>query len=252
MSEPSGLAAYQQEYDVATGDLLPAGADGRDEADVIAEAIIDYDVDRHGAFEIRPQECALVVVDMQEGFVRPGPMWVPQAQRVLPRIARAAKACHELSVPVIFTAAIYLPQHPNDTMGYCAPVARGILAEGSTDVHIAEELLAEGDYVVDTKYTYNAFFGTELNARLGARRVRTVIVTGTMTNYCCEATARGAFDLGYHVVFVDDLCDTDSAEAHCATLRTLRRGYARVLTEAQLTDALTTGDMLYREATLTA
>jgi nicotinamidase-related amidase len=252
MSEPGGVAAYQREYGLTPDDLLPAGADGRDEVDVVGEAVVDYDVDRHGALEIRPQECALVVIDMQEGFVRPGPMWVPHAQRVLPRIARAAKACRELAVPVLFTAATYLPQHPNDTMGYCAPVARGMLAEGSSDVHVAEELLVEGDYVVATKYTYNAFFGTELDARLRAQGVRTVIVTGTMTNYCCEATARGAFDLGYHVVFVDDLCATDSAEAHRATLRTLRRGYARVLAEAQLTDALTVGDTLYREATLTA
>ncbi len=209
---------------------------------------MDYDVDRHGAFELRPDESALLVIDMQEGFVRPGPMWVPHAQRVLPRIARAAKTCRELGIPVLFTAATYLPQHPNDTKAYCAPVAEGMLAEGSPDVRIASELIEDGDHVVSTKYTYNAFWGTELDARLRGRGTRTVIVSGTMTNYCCEATARAAFDLGYHVAFADDLCATDSAEAHRATVRTLRRGYARVLTADQLTDALLHGDALYREA----
>jgi nicotinamidase-related amidase len=248
-AEPGGVPAYQAEYDLESGELLPAGEDGRDEATVVAEAAVDYDVDRHGAFEISAPECALIVIDLQEGFVRPGRMWVPHAARVLPRVARFAGVARDRSVPVVFTAATYLAQHPNDTKGYCAPVADGMLGEGSSDVRIATELLADDDYVVQTKYTYNAFFGTELDARLRGRGVRTVIVTGTMTNYCCEATARAAFDLGYHVVFVDDLCATDSAEAHRATVRTLRRGYARVMTEAQVTAALTGPDELYRAAT---
>jgi nicotinamidase-related amidase len=250
MAEADGVAAYRRGYSLAPDELLPAGADRRTEAEVVAEAAVDYDVDRHGAFELRPDECALLVIDMQEGFVRPGPMWVPHAQRVLPRVARAAKTARELGIPVLFTAATYLPQHPNDTKAYCAPVAEGMLAEGSDGVRIAGELFEDGDYVVRTKYTYNAFFGTELDARLRGRGVRTVIVTGTMTNYCCEATARAAFDLGYHVAFADDLCATDSAEAHRATLRTLRRGYARVLTAEQIEDALLHGDRLYRQASL--
>lgn len=249
MSEPGGVPAYLEEYALGDADLLPAGHDGRDEAAVIAEAAVDYDVDRHGAFEIRPEDCALLVIDMQEDFVRPGRMWVPHAQRVLPVIARVARACRELGIPVHFTAATYLAQHPNDTKGYCAPVAEGMLSEGSPGVQVARELVEEGDYVVHTKYTYNAFFGTELDARLRGRGVRTVIVTGTMTNYCCEATARAAFDLGYHVVFGDDLCATDSAEAHRSTVRTLRRGYARILTAEQLVGALTDGDQLYAAAT---
>lgn len=248
-TEQPGVPEYRALYCLDEQALLPGGGDGRDEAAVVAQAAVEYDQDQHRAFEIRPPECALLVVDMQREFVTPGgPMWVPHAQRILPRIASLASTCRALNIPVVLTAATYLRAHPNDTKAFCAPVLGGALAEGSPGVEVSRDLLEPGDYVVRTKYTYNAFSGTELDARLRGHGVRTVIVTGTLTNYCCESTARGAFDLGYHVVFGDDLTATDSAEAHRATLRTLRRGYARVLTAAELTAALVDGDSQYRSA----
>jgi nicotinamidase-related amidase len=233
------LDEYQEQYGVAEADLLPAGSDARDEVAVVLAADADYELDRPGAFGLVPAECALLVVDMQESFVRPGgPMWVPHAQRLLPAVGEMAALCRGLGVPVFFTAATYLPRHPNDTKAFCAPVLEGELAEGSPGGQVASGLCLDGDKVVRTKYTYNAFFGTELHGRLQGLGVRTVIVTGTLTNFCCEATARGAFDLGYHVVFASDLTATDSAAAHRATLRTLRRGYARVMSAAEIRQEL--------------
>lgn len=247
--EPPGVAEYRAQYRLGEPELLPAGADGRTEADVVVRACAEYDQDQHGAFEIVAADCALLVIDMQQEFLASGgPMWVPHAQRILPRIVAVASLCRSMRIPVFPTAAAYLPDHANDTKAFCAPIAAGALGYGSPGVDVASQLEAVADHVVRTKYTYNAFFGTELDAHLRGRGVRTVIVTGTLTNYCCEATARAAFDLGYHVVFGDDLTATDSAEAHRATLRTMRRGYARVLTQAELTAALSRGDELYRRA----
>jgi nicotinamidase-related amidase len=234
----AAVAAYRARYGL-DGDLLPAGADGRDEAAVVAEAEADYELDRPDAFPVRAAECALLVIDMQSEFLTPGgPMWVPQAGRILPRLAEFADGCRALGVPVLLTEATYLRDHPNDTAGYCPPIAAGALREGSPGCRVDDSLVRPGDHVVRTKHTYNAFAGTELDSRLRGAAVRTVIVTGTLTNFCCEATARGAFDLGYHVVFVDDLTATDSALAHQATVRTLRRGYARVMRRDDLWAAL--------------
>ncbi len=152
-------------------------------------------------------------------------------------------------MPVAFTTATYPRGRVNDTPAYCAPVARSALAAGSVGTQIAAEFeVRPDDAVIRTKHTYDAFFGTELDSLLRGGGVRTVIVCGTMTNYCCEATARGAFDRGYHVVFSSDLTSTDSAINHVATLRTMRRGYARVMSGLQIEGALSGPDRLY-EAT---
>lgn len=246
-AEQPVVAGYRSLYGLA-GELQPGSADGRDEAAVVAEADADYADDRHGAFRIEAGACALLVIDMQRGFLDAGPMWVPQATRILPALVRFADLCRGLGVPVLLTEATFLPDHPTDVHGYCLPIAEGALREGEPDCAVDAALCRPGDHVVRTKYTYNAFAGTELGPRLRGLGVATVIVTGTMTNFCCEATARGAFDLGYHVVFVDDLTATDSADAHRATLRTLRRGYARVLREEQVADALANGDGLFAGA----
>ncbi len=57
----------------------------------------------------------------------------------------------------------------------------------------------------------------------------TVIICGKMTNNCCGASARDAFFRGYRVVFGSDVNATEDPELHEGELRTLRRGYALVL-----------------------
>src|SRR6266702_736537 len=52
-------------------------------------------------FEVRPEGCALLVIDMQDEFVRPGwtPFWVPEATRQVPRIQRLIDACRKKAIP---------------------------------------------------------------------------------------------------------------------------------------------------------
>jgi nicotinamidase-related amidase len=242
MNNPGNvLAEYAAVYGIAVGDLSEA------ERAVVLSAADDYESDRHGGFEIIPERTAVLVIDMQEDFVRPGsPMWVPQAERMIPALRQLLRTAREHGSPILFSAANYLPHSPNDTALYCAPIARGQLRQGSAGVEIAAGLVQSGDYVLRTKHTYDAFFGTELDPRLRSADVRTVIITGTLTNYCCEATARGAFDRGYHVVFASDLTATDSPSGHVATLRTMRRGYARVMRGSRIEQALSSGDELHR------
>lgn len=254
---PSGghseaVRAYMHTYGLAAGDLLDASTlfvDGEfgGEADFVDRADRDYGLDRHAAFAIGAAEAALIVVDMQEDFVRPtSVMCQPGAFHQLPAIRHLADVARGRGMPVIFTAATYPRARVNDTPAFCGPVARGVLAEGSAGTEIAVELAVRPDEtVLRTKHTYDAFFGTELDSLLRGSGVRTVIVCGTMTNYCCEATARGAFDRGYHVVFGSDVTSTDSAINHAATLRTMRRGYARVMTGREIEEALTGLDRLY-------
>lgn len=56
-------------------------------------------------FEVVARQSALLVIDMQDEFVRPGwtPFWVPEATRQVPRLQGLMSTCWEAGVPVIFT-----------------------------------------------------------------------------------------------------------------------------------------------------
>lgn len=95
------------------------------------------------------------------------------------------------------------------------------------------------DLIVD-KGRFSAFTqGTcDLHDKLQARGVDTVIVTGTMTNCCCECTARDAMQLNYRVLFVADATAALSDTLHNATLDNMCEIFADVVTAEEVVVAL--------------
>jgi ureidoacrylate peracid hydrolase len=69
----------------------------------------------------------------------------------------------------------------------------------------------------------------EMDAQLKARGVDTLVITGTLTNCCCESTARDALQMGYNVIFVTDGNATLSDEEHNATLISMSAIFADVM-----------------------
>jgi nicotinamidase-related amidase len=100
------------------------------------------------------------------------------------------------------------------------PVA-GRLWEGF-EVH-PDDLLAE-------KTSFSAFFSGRcpLPAMLDERGITTVLITGTVTNVCCESSARDASTLGYRVIMVADACAAVRDQDHNATLHTIYRSFGDV------------------------
>lgn len=94
----------------------------------------------------------------------------------------------------------------------------------------AAELLPEigrspGELVVGKK-TYSAFRGTGLEEKLREMEVEEVIVTGVMTNLCCETTAREAYVRGFRVFFSTDATASSEVELHEASLKNMAYGFA--------------------------
>ncbi|WP_425388310.1 cysteine hydrolase family protein [Amycolatopsis taiwanensis] len=94
------------------------------------------------------------------------------------------------------------------------------------------------DEVVIRKPSYGAFYDTPLDTVLRNLGRDTVIVTGTLTNYCCGTTARQAYERGYQVVFGADVTATDDESRQEPELAVLRKGFALVLTAEQITNCL--------------
>src|SRR5438128_10219171 len=89
------------------------------------------------------------------------------------------------------------------------PIAnRHALVDGTPSVQIYPELApAVGEHVIK-KHRYSGLFGTDLDIILREWGVDTVIISGTTTENCCQATARGAMFRDYQVVFLAEATAT--------------------------------------------
>lgn len=203
------------------------------EAEILERAAQQYETSNPD-FPIDRGKTALLVIDLQEGFVATGArMWTPGNLRIMPRVKTLLERCRELDIPVIFT------EHAHDETGrdkglmwdvpLNLPIKEGALRIGAEDTPTYHEIAPRHGEKVIQKHRYSAFFDTDLHTYLRGCDVDTVIITGCMTNYCCGATARDAFFRDYKVIFGSDLNATDNEEVHEAELKTLRRGYARVI-----------------------
>ncbi|HVA22245.1 MAG TPA: isochorismatase family cysteine hydrolase [Candidatus Micrarchaeia archaeon] len=212
-----------------------------DEEAILAEAEAQYATDDPAA-TLDAAHAALIVVDMIDEFVRPrwSPYWIPEATRQVPRVGRVAAAFRAARRPVVYLA------YEVGLRGLNFPtpaVPIGAAARSYADrifqrVAICPDLAPGPDDLVVLKHTYSGFHGTALDAVLRGLEVDTVVICGTMTNFCCGATAREAYWHGYQVVFGSDINSTDDPELHVAELRTLRRGYARIATAADILEGL--------------
>ncbi|MFF7241801.1 isochorismatase family protein [Streptomyces collinus] len=193
------------------------------------------------SFDVRTERTALLVIDMQDEFLRPGwsPYWVPAATRMAPRLRRLVEVCRAASVPVIWT--IFDDTH----LGLDRPHALRFLPHADSDWRRPGPAEVWGpaghrpDEVVIRKPSYGAFYDTPLDTLLRNLDRDTVVVTGTLTNYCCGTTARQAYERGYKVVFGSDVTATDDESRQEPELAVLRKGFALVLTAEEIAHRLT-------------
>ncbi len=82
------------------------------------------------------------------------------------------------------------------------------------------------DAPVVIKSQYDAFYKTNLLQLLKNDKIKQVVITGVMTNLCCETTARSAFVRGFEVLFVVDGTATQNELMHRATIINLAYGFA--------------------------
>ncbi len=215
------------------------------EEEVLAIARSAYERGEAG-FDIDPGDCALLVIDMQEEFVKPGwtPDWVPEATAQVPRIKHLIELCREKSIPVIYT--VYSKTHnylDRPATGASMPGRYADLQIDRSD-HFIEgcvwhEIAPVEDEIVIHKPSYGAFYDTPLQTILKNLGKGTVIISGTLTNYCCGTTARQAYERGYKVVFGSDVTATDDPEMQEPELKVLRKGFARVMTAEEIMAGLT-------------
>ena len=205
--------------------------------------------------KLDPMSCALIVVDMQEyqvsedsSVVRLFEKTVPGflqyfvervKETVIPNINHLLKFFRAYDLPVYFTK--FASMRPDRT-DYARNIrAVNKLAENfinepifpykkDASASIIPALTPEGNDVIILKTTSGTFSSTDLDHQLRNLGVSMVIITGVVTNFCVENTARIAADLGYNVILIDDACAAWSQSLHEAALCNIELMYGSVLT----------------------
>lgn len=194
---------------------------------------------------------ALLIVDMQNDFVRVGaPLEVPDARATLPSHVRLIAAFRARGLPVVYTKFLST-EEPSLLWTWspqCAPPVRlcrrGVSrvygdAEGPLDcTDVVTEIYPEPDDLVVEKYGYSGFHGTSLSDRLRQKGVRSLVVTGTVTQICVEDTARGAFHHGFRTTLVEDAVSSFAPDLHAAALKNFAMKFGWVASSASVVAAL--------------
>lgn len=212
----------------------------------IPSKYVDWVVARRGRrhiFErIDLDRTALLVIDMQNGFLIPGfsPLEVPGLAGIVPNINRLARRCRESGVLVVWTQQTYTEEWRSWARNFATPEMRDrIIAEtapGARGFAIHESLDVDGSDMHIVKRRSSAFTpgASDLHERLQASGRDTLIITGTLTNVCCEATARDAMLMNYNTLFVADANGARSDEEHTATLVNMMQFFADVVTTEEV------------------
>ncbi len=157
----------------------------------------EYEV--HDSVRLDPATTALMVIDMQNDFVKDGgSLQVPDAHATIGPIQNLLAQARGSGARVIYS---------QDTHGEGDPefdIWPEHAREGSWGWEIVDELAPQEGETVVRKPRYDAFYDTALEELLAEWGTRTLVICGTVANICVHYTAASAAIRWYDVVIPRD------------------------------------------------
>jgi nicotinamidase-related amidase len=191
---------------------------------------------RHAFETLNPPATALVVVDMVPFFVDQS----AYCRGIVPNINALATALRAAGGTVAWVLPSPHPRHPDLARAFFGPViAETYRLSGGTGplpARLAPTLAsAEADIFVE-KSAASAFLPgyCDLPDMLAARTIDTVLIAGTVTNVCCESSARDASSTGFRTILLADASAARTDAEHNATLHTIYRTFGDVRPTAEV------------------
>jgi ureidoacrylate peracid hydrolase len=213
---------------------LEAGKPGRlEHPSGIPQKIVDKVVSRRGrlhAFEtVEASKTALVVIDLDIATVEGD----DQCKRMMPTVNALASAVRDSGGVVAWVLSTMTVMPPNFIAILGDELAAQYFYDGQPNgpgTQLWYELKqSEGDLLA-FKSGASAFFPGKCNLKeqLDPLGIDTLLITGTVTNICCESSARDATELGYKVIMISDALAGHAHGLHEATLATFYRVFGDV------------------------
>ncbi|MEM6159020.1 hydrolase [Erwinia sp. P6884] len=185
--------------------------------------------------DLTAEKTALVLIDLQEGIL-PYAVGPHAASDVVARSAALAEKFRSVNAPVVLVRVGWAadfgdaPKQPVDA-------SHGGALPANWWVYPAALGKQESDIEV-TKRQWGAFYGTDLELQLRRRGIDTIVLGGIATNMGVESTARNAWELGFNLVVVEDICSAVSTEEHAGSVKHIFPRLGRVRTSEEVLAAL--------------
>ena len=193
-----------------------------EKADKLIEEV--YSVSNRHSFEFRFDDSALIVIDMQNYFLKPDShAYIPSAVCIVNPINTLVREFRKRNCKIIFTKHI----NTVENAGMLNKWWKDIL-KNDENANINENLDFTGTEIL-VKTQFDAFYNTHLESMLRENGIKQVVITGVMANLCCETTARSAFVRGFEVFFPVDCTAAYNEKMHLSTLYNLSYGFAHIV-----------------------
>ena len=192
---------------------------------------------------------ALVVIDLQNAFMLPGmPVEVPAAREIVPNVNRLAAAVRQAGGKTVWVQMTLVDQREAWSVYFNADsrdAAYDAMIPGSKGYELHAELDVRDEDLIVEKKRYSVFIqgSSDIDAKLRALGIDTVLITGTLTNVCCESSARDAMMLNYKVAFVSDANAALNDTEHNATLTSIVRVFGDVGSTDEIIARLVPGNV---------
>ncbi len=173
--------------------------------------------------EFQLAETAVLIIDMQHYFLdEKSHAFVPSSPFIVQNLQKIIAFCRRKKVPLLFSF-LAVPEYEKNTM---TTWWKDIIYKGSRQSRIVKELKPKTGEITIEKQTHSAFYKTDLEQVLQKKKIKNLVITGVLTNLCCETTAREAFIRNFNVFMVIDGTAAYTEAMHLASLHNLAYGFA--------------------------
>jgi ureidoacrylate peracid hydrolase len=199
---------------------------------------------------------ALIVVDMQNGFVSKNGSYdklgmnTSNYREIIPRLKELIEFCRSMEIPVFYTEAVkeasgidvltkihnILPKSRQERLKF------PICIRGTWDGVTIDELKPRENDPVVIKRRDSAFQDTELRVWLQSEGINLLVFAGIDTSICVETSLREGFNIGYDVVLISDATASGDNEHYKTTLERVRDYYGLVMSIERFKKAVNTLD----------
>jgi len=201
---------------------------------------------------MNPATTALIMIEFQNDFASEGGSLhaavaeVMASTGMLDKAVQASDATRAAGATVIHSPITFQPgyyeitEHP---YGILAGVVDSTsFVKGTWGVEIVDCLTPkDGDIVLEGKRGLDAFASTNVDFILRSKGIRTVVLSGFLTNCCVESTMRSAYERGYEVITLSDCVAATSQAEHDNALKYDYPMFSKPMTTAEYIAALSGG-----------
>lgn len=218
----------------------------------IRQHIVDRVMARRGRLHwfdtLTAARTALVVIDMQDTFCKPGaPAEVAVSRNIVEPINQLASRLREKGVAIFWV--LHANAHRGERSDWevffnnvvSGEVRKQQIASVAPGQPTVWQDLKQDDRdftVVKNRYSALISGSSQLEPMLRNFGIDTILLAGTKTNVCCESTGRDGMMLGFNTVMVSDCCAALSDEEHRATLETYIQQFGDVMTSDEIVERL--------------